>query len=322
MFPGMKPPSFHYVRCSSAAEAVALLSEAGEDAKLLAGGQSLVPLLNFRLARPSVLVDINPLRDLAYVRESAAGELCLGALCRQATLERTELGSRWGAIAEALALIGHYPTRVRGTVGGSVAHADPSAELPLLCLGFGARLTIAGPRGPRSAEADDFFLGSFTTMIEPDELLTEVRLTPPPLGTSTVFEEFSERLGDFALVSVFAGLQLSGGICSWVRLAVGGVGPTPIRASAAEAVLVGSPAGDADLREAAEAAASCCSLGDDFHCSAATRQDLAREIALRALVRARARQEAPAGGRPAGHRRPGGTSGGDSESRADHGEAS
>jgi len=288
----MKPPPFHYVRCTSAAEAVALLSEAGDDAKLLAGGQSLVPLLNFRLARPSVLVDVNPLRDLAYVRESADGELHIGALCRQATLERAELGPRWAAIADALPLVGHYPTRARGTVGGSIAHADPSAELPLLCLGFGARLTIVGPRGPRTVNADDFFLGSFTTLIEADEMLTEVRLTPPPLGASTVFTEFSERLGDFALVSVFAGLQLSGGTCTWARLAAGGVGPAPVRVPAAEALLAGSPASDADLREAAEAVASCCQVGDDFHCSAATRQDLAREMAFRALARARAKQEA------------------------------
>jgi len=296
----MKPPPFHYVRCSSAAEAVALLSEGGEDAKLLAGGQSLVPLLNFRLARPSLLVDVNRLCDLAYVHESAAGELCIGALSRQATLERTDLGSRWDAIAEALPLVGHYPTRVRGTVGGSVAHADPSAEIPLLCLGFGAWLTLLGPSEERSLQADDFFLSPFMTLIEPDEILTEVRLTSPPLGASTAFEEFSERLGDFALVSVFAGLQLHDGICTWARLAVGGVGPTPIRATAGEAVLAGSHASDADINEAAAAVASCCSLGDDFHCSAATRQDLARQIALRALVRARAKQKAAADGRKDG----------------------
>jgi aerobic carbon-monoxide dehydrogenase medium subunit len=299
----MKPPPFHYVRCYSAAEAVALLSGAGEDAKLLAGGQSLVPLLNFRLARPTLLVDVNRLHDLVYVHESAGGELCIGALSRQASLERTELGSRWDAIAEALPYVGHYPTRVRGTVGGSVAHADPSAEIPVLCLGFGAQLTLVGVRLQRTVQADGFFLGPFTTVIESDEMLTEVRLTPPPPGASTAFEEFSERHGDFALVSVFAGLQLAEGRCSWVRLAVGGVGPAPIRASAAEAVLAGSRARDADLYEAADAVATCCSLGDDFHCSAATRADLARQIALRALVRARAKQEAAAAGHTDGELR-------------------
>jgi aerobic carbon-monoxide dehydrogenase medium subunit len=294
----MKPPPFHYARCYSAAEAVALLSGEGEDAKLLAGGQSLVPLLNFRLARPSLLVDVNRLHELAYVRESSEGELCIGALSRQATLERAELGSRWDAIAEALPYVGHYPTRLRGTVGGSVAHADPSAEIPLLCAGLGAQLTLVGPREQRVVQAEGFFLGPFTTVIEPDEMLTEVRLTPPPPGASTAFEEFSERHGDFALVSVFVGLQLAGGRCSWARLAVGGVGPAPIRVSAAEALLAGSQARDADLHEAADAVASCCSLADDFHCSAATRADLARQIALRALVRARAKQQAAVASQP------------------------
>jgi CO/xanthine dehydrogenase FAD-binding subunit len=295
----MKPPPFHYVRCASAAEAVALLSEAGEDAKLLAGGQSLVPLLNFRLARPTVLVDISRLRDLAYIRQSAEGNLCIGALSRQATLETTELGSRWQAIAQALPHIGHYPTRMRGTAGGSVAHADPAAEIPLLCIGFGALLTIVGPHDQRSVEADGFFLGPFTTLIGPDEMLTEIRLLPPPLGASTAFEEFSERHGDFALAAAFAGLQLADGICSWVRVAVGGIGPVPIRASAAEAALAGSRASDADLLRAADAVASCCSATDDIHCSAATRRDLAREITLRALMRVRSSQLAAAQRRPA-----------------------
>jgi carbon-monoxide dehydrogenase medium subunit len=286
----MKPPPFHYARCASAAEAVALLSEAGDDAKLLAGGQSLVPLLNFRLARPTLLVDISRVRELAYIRHSVEGNLCIGALSRQATLETTELGSRWGAIAQALPLIGHYPTRIRGTVGGSVAHADPAAEIPLLCVGFGALLTIVGPRDQRSVEADGFFLGPFTTLIAPGEMLTEIRLMPPPIGASTVFEEFSERHGDFSLASVFAGLQLTNGICSWVRVAVGGVGPMPIRASAAEATLAGSRVADSDLLRAADAVASCCSAADDLHCSAATRRDLAREITLRALTRARSSQ--------------------------------
>jgi len=299
----MKPPPFHYVRCSSAADAVALLSEGGEDAKLLAGGQSLVPLLNFRLARPSLLVDINHIEDLDYVREDEA-ELCIGALTRQATLERTSLRSCWDAIAEAVPLIGHYPTRFRGTVGGSIAHADPSAEIPVLCLGYGARLTLVGADNQRIVVADDFFLGPFMTLIEPSEILTDVCLTAPPLGASTAFEEFSERHGDFALVSVFAGMQLIDGVCSWVRIAAAGVGPTPVRAAAAEAALLGSRASDADLREAAAALASECSIRDDFHCSAKARSEIANELALRALTRARGKQVGVAGRRSEGLHQP------------------
>ena len=299
----MKPPPFRYVRCSSAAHAAALLSEGGEDAKLLAGGQSLVPLLNFRLARPSLLIDINRLADLDYVDDGAAAELRIGALTRQATLERTSLRSCWDAIAEALPLVGHYPTRLRGTVGGSIAHADPSAELPVLCLGYGAKLTLVGPGQQRVVVADDFFLGPFMTLVQPDEILTEVCLTSPPLEASTAFEEFSERHGDFALVSVFAGMRLTGGICTWVRIAAGGIGPTPIRALAAEAVLAGSRASDADLREAAAAVASACSIADDFHCSAKTRQEITNELALRALASARAKQLEGEGGRLGGPRK-------------------
>jgi aerobic carbon-monoxide dehydrogenase medium subunit len=296
----MKPPPFHYARCSSAADAAALLSEGGEDAKLLAGGQSLVPLLNFRLARPSLLVDINRIADLDYVREGDAGELRIGALTRQATLERTSLRSCWDAISEALPLIGHYTTRLRGTVGGSIAHADPSAEIPVLCLGFGARLSLLGPRTQRTVMADDFFLGPFMTLIEPDEIITEVCLTSPPLAASTAFEEFSERHGDFALVSVFAGMHLIDGICSWARIAAGGIGPTPVRAPAAEAVLLGSRVGDADLQEAAVAVVSECSIADDFHCSAKTRQEITNALALRVLARARAKQLGVADARPYG----------------------
>jgi CO/xanthine dehydrogenase FAD-binding subunit len=294
----MKPPPFHYVRCASAAEAAALLSEGGEDAKVLAGGQSLVPLLNFRLARPSILVDINSLAELDYVREGPAADLCIGALTRQATLEVARLQSCWDAISEALPLVGHYPTRMRGTVGGSIAHADPAAEIPVLCLGFGALLTLVGYRRQRSVMADEFFTGPFMTVLEPDEVITEVRLTSPPAGASTAFEEFSERQGDFGLVSMFAGLHLTGGICSWARVATGGVGGAPIRAPAAEAALLGSRATDADLRAAAAAVASYCRIADDFHCSAASRQEITIQLAVQALARARAKQDGGTGATP------------------------
>lgn len=285
----MKPPPFRYARCSSPSEAVGLLSEAGEDAKVLAGGQSLMPLLNFRLARPALLVDVNPLHEFAFVRENGDGELCIGALCRQAALETTRLAPPWRAIDDALPRVGHYPTRVRGTVGGSIAHADPAAELPLICTGFGGRMELLGAEGGRSVAAKDFFLGPFTTAIGDDELLTEVSLTPPPNGAATSFEEFSERHGDFALVSAFVGLAIDDGRCSWSRVAIGGATPVPVRAPEAELALVGSAATDDDLRAAAQAAAKSCTAGDDVHCSSETRRELALEVAMRALLSARSR---------------------------------
>jgi carbon-monoxide dehydrogenase medium subunit/6-hydroxypseudooxynicotine dehydrogenase subunit alpha len=286
----VKAPPFAYARANSPEEAVSLLAEAGDDAKVLAGGQSLVPLLSFRLARPSVLVDVNPLTELDYLRISDNGTgLAVGALCRHSALERRpDLQGPWRAFAEAVPLIGHYPIRARGTVGGSIAHADPSAELPVLCLAFDAEIDAAGPHGRRAISASDFFRGPFSTALAADELLVEARFPAPPAGARTVFEEFSERAGDFALASVCAGVLVEDGRCTWARIALGGVGPTPLRATAAEQALVGSELEDAAVAEAAELAAGACDPRSDFHASSEFRKELVRELTCRALLRASA----------------------------------
>jgi aerobic carbon-monoxide dehydrogenase medium subunit len=285
----VKPPPFAYARAESPEEAVSLLAEAGDDAKVIAGGQSLVPLLNFRLARPSVLVDINPLADLDYLRVGGNGAgLVVGALCRHATLERSlELTGSWQAVAEAVPMIGHYPIRARGTVGGSIAHADPSAELPLLCFAFDAEVDALGPQGRRTIAAPDLFRGPFSTTLAPDELLVEIRFPTPPAGARTVFEEFSERAGDFALASVCAGAVVEDGRCTWARVALGGVGPTPLRATAAEQALVGSVLEEAAVAEAAELAAAACDPRGDFHGSTEFRRELVAELTARAFARIR-----------------------------------
>jgi carbon-monoxide dehydrogenase medium subunit/6-hydroxypseudooxynicotine dehydrogenase subunit alpha len=270
----VKPPPFAYARAESAEEAVSLLAEHGDDAKVIAGGQSLVPLLNFRLARPSVLVDVTPIAELDYVRNGDG--LAVGALCRHAELERLDAIGAWQALAEAVPLIGHYPIRARGTAGGSVAHADPSAELPLLCAAYDAEIDALGPQGKRTIEAAQFFRGTFATALRPDELLLEVRFPAPPAGTRSAFEEFSERAGDFALASVCAVVGDGS-----ARLALGGVGPTPLRATEAERVLAqGAPAG-----EVAELAARECDPAGDFHASAEFRRELVAELTRRALAR-------------------------------------
>ncbi len=285
----MKPPPFAYARASSAEEAVALLAEAGEDAKVLAGGQSLVPLLNFRLARPSLLVDVTGLAELDYLRAGANGAgLAVGALCRHVALERSgQLGGPWQAVAEAVPMIGHYPIRARGTVGGSVAHADPSAELPLLLLAYDGEVDALGPSGRRTIPARELFRGTFTTALAADELLVEVRLTAPPAGARTAFEEFSERAGDFALASVCVGVAVEDGRCTWARIALGGVGPTPLDAAEAERALVGSEFDDDAIAAAAEAASAGCDPAGDFHASAQFRRELAAELTSRALRRLR-----------------------------------
>jgi CO/xanthine dehydrogenase FAD-binding subunit len=285
----VKPPPFAYARAESPEEAVSLLAEAGDDAKLLAGGQSLVPLLNFRLARPSVLVDVSSLAELDYLHVGANGSgLAVGAMCRHVVLERSsELTGPWQAIAEAVPKIGHYPIRARGTVGGSIAHADPSAELPLLCLAFDAEVDALGPQGRRTIAASDLFRGPLLTTLAPDELLVEVRFPTPPAGVSTVFEEFSERAGDFALASVCAGAVVEDGRCTWARVALGGVGPTPLRATAAEHALVGSALDEGAVAEAVEQAAVACDPRGDFHGSSEFRKELVAELTSRAIVRIR-----------------------------------
>ena len=277
----MKPPPFAYTRAESAEQAVSLLAEAGEDAKVIAGGQSLVPLLNFRLARPSVLVDVNPLSELDYIRVGGNGDgLAVGALCRHLSLERNgELGGPWKAVAEAVPLIGHYPIRVRGTVGGSIAHADPAAELPVIALAYDGDLEVLGPHGRRTIPAGEFFRGPFMTALAPDELLVEVRLAAPPSSARSAFEEFSERAGDFALASVCTVLG-----DGWARIALGGVGPTPLRAIAAEEALLAG----AEPAEVGALAARDCDPGGDFHASAEFRKELVAELTRRALERLRA----------------------------------
>ncbi|HLN05378.1 MAG TPA: xanthine dehydrogenase family protein subunit M [Acidimicrobiales bacterium] len=287
----MKSPLFTYVRAASTEEALEALERSDGEARVLAGGQSLLPLLAFRLARPTVLVDVNPIRELDYLRVDGRDEpLVIGALCRQARLERNDaLAGPWQALREAVSLIGHLPIRVRGTVGGSIAHADPAAELSLLCVALDAEIvSVLSSHVRRSTPASTFFRGPFQTSLEPNELLVEVRFPLPPDGTRTVFEEFSDRAGDFALASVCAGVALEDGRCTWARVALGGVAPAPLRIPSAEDVLSGSSLEDEAIEEAAARASQSCQPGNDFHASSEFRRELAGELtrcALRRLAR-------------------------------------
>jgi len=284
----MKLPLFSYIRASSIDEAIGALEGAGDEAKVLAGGQSLIPLLAARLARPSALVDINSIGELDYLRIGAGSEpLVIGALCRQSRLEGDgALTAPWQALREAGSLIGHLPTRVRGTIGGSIAHADPAAELPVICVALDAELVSVGrSTGRRSEQAAAFFRGPFETSLNFDELLVEICFPSPPNGAQTAFEEFSERAGDFALASVCAGIALEDDRCVWARVALGGVGSTPVRATSAEEALLGSSLASEAIEEAAARASQCCQPGSDFHASASFRVELVDELTRRALRR-------------------------------------
>ncbi len=285
----MKPAPFAYAAASTLDEAVALLAEAGEDAKLLAGGQSLLPLLAFRLARPSHLIDIGAVEELDSIDEH---DDCLrvGALVRHSTLERADLRGPWQALREAASLIGHPPIRARGTFGGSLAHADPASELGVVAAALDAEIALRSLRGVRTVPASDFFIAPLTIAADPDEVLVEARFPAPATAFRSVFEEFSPRAGDFAYASVAAGCRLaSDGSARDVRIALGSVGPTPVRARDAEEALAGSILGDTAIVECARLAADACDpAAGDWHADGTYRRALVAHLVERALKRLRA----------------------------------
>lgn len=281
----MKPAPFEYLAPATIAETVAALAQHGDDAKVLAGGQSLVPMLNLRLARPAVLVDINGVAELDSLRE-ADGWVQIGALKRQAWVER------WATphlplMAEALRAVGHAAIRNRGTVAGSVAHADPASELPALLLCLDGAAVARSVAGERVIPAAELFRAPLTTSLRPDELVTEVRFSLPRPGAGWGFAEVARRHGDFALVGAAALLWLDGGgRVDGARLALFGVGGTPVRGGAAEALLDGQAPSAERIREAARAAAAVLRPDGDLHASAGYRSEVAAVLAERTLTAA------------------------------------
>ena len=284
----MKPARFDYLDPTTLPEALDLLQQFGDDGKVLAGGQSLLPLLYMRLAAPRYLIDVNRVAGLDAVRVEG-DTLCIGALARQRAVERDAVvQTDWPLVAEALRLVGHMPIRNRGTFGGSVAHADPSAELPAVVAALDGTLRVASATGERTIAADDFFLTYLTTVVEPTELLVEVCLPAPPPGTGWAFLEVSRRHGDFALVGVacLLALEPDGRHVAAARLAFTGVGGTPLRARDAEAALVGAVPDAAAFAHAATLAQAAAEPDSDLHASADYRRHLVGVLARRALARA------------------------------------
>lgn len=281
----MKPAPFEYHAARSAAEAVEVLARHGDAAKVLAGGQSLVPMLNFRLARPGVLVDINNAADLDYLRE-ADGVLAVGALVRQRALERWA-ADRAPLIGEALRLVGHVAIRNRGTAVGNLAHGDPASELPALLLCLDGAVVARRAGGERLIAAAELYLAPLTTSLAADEILVEARFTLPPAGAGWGFAEVARRHGDFALAGCAALLWRDGqGRIAGARLGFFGVGSTPVRGSAGEGLLLGLEPTPARLREAALAAAAALSPDGDLHATADYRRRVAGVLAERTLIAA------------------------------------
>ncbi|MDR7517070.1 MAG: xanthine dehydrogenase family protein subunit M [Armatimonadota bacterium] len=278
----MKPPPFRYAAPASVDQVVSLLAAHGPEAKLLAGGQSLMPLLNLRLARPAVLVDLNRVRELDYIREED-GQVIIGAMTRQRTAERSPVvRRRLPLLADALPLIGHPPIRSRGTVGGSIAHADPSAELPAVLVALDGSVAVRGPGGTRTVPAAEFFVSYLTTVLGPEDLLVEVRL-PAHGDAGTAFLEVARRHGDFALVGVAVLARVSENRCRGVRLAFTGVGPTPVRVPEAEEAAEGRELTAAVCAEVRTAVEARLQPDSDIHASAAYRREVAGVLAERAL---------------------------------------
>jgi len=285
----LKPPPFEYKDPRSLDETLAVLAENGEDGKVLAGGQSLVPLLNFRLAQPSVIIDVNRVEELSYLRRGD-GKLRIGALCRQARLEQSPVAREgWGLLGDALKLVAHPQIRNRGTVGGSAAHADPAAELPVALACLDARFKARSSRGDRVLEARDFFVTHLTTALEPDELLVEVEVPPLPEGTGHAFEEYSRRHGDFALGGAAVLYTTNGdGSCTDARIALLGAADTPLRATEAEAELKGKQLTEDLAADAARIATRDIEPTGDIHGSGSYRKRLIEAMVRRALLKAAA----------------------------------
>lgn len=282
----MKPAAFAYLRPASLEEAVTVLAGVADDGKVLAGGQSLVAAMNFRLARPGVLVDLNRIGDPGRL-EASPEAIAIGVLTRHAEFHRPLADTALAhALARVVRHIAHYPIRQRGTFAGSLCHADPASEWCLVAATLDAEMTATSTRGERRIAARDFFRGTFRTALEPDEILTRIVLPGHADGWTFGFEEFARRAGDFALAMSFAALKIEGGLIRDARLGVGGVSDRPVRLHDIELHLVGQVPGAEAFAAAAEAASRAVEPTEDIHATAEYRCDLIRAMVRRALTQA------------------------------------
>lgn len=287
----MKPAPFDYFAPKSLAEALTLMQQHGADAKLLAGGQSLAPVMNFRLAQPGVLVDLNEAPELGFVRRQEDGRLRFGSMTRQRTLERHPLVAEYAPLLhEAMPHIAHPQIRNRGTLGGSLAHADPAAELPLVLVALHGRVKLQKVGGERWLDSRHFFTGLFATTCADDEILTEIELPPRPPRTGVAFLEMARRPGDYALSGVAAVITVDeNGVCTAARLVYLNAGDIPMAAEQAAAMLVGQRLAEQVATAVANAIQHEIAPNDDIHASADYKRHLAKVLTMRALRLAFAR---------------------------------
>jgi len=283
----VKPAAFEYRRATAVEDAVEQLSELGDEAKLLAGGQSLVPMMNFRLVRPSALVDVAGIPDLQYLEPHDGRGLKIGALTPHRWVEEMEdpeLLEGFSVLKRAARWVGHYPIRTLGTFGGSIAHGDPSAEWCLLAALLDAEVVAVGPGGERAIPASDFFHGFFMTALEPDEMIVEVRFPRP--APNAALQEFARRAGDYAIVAAAVTLDIDDRKCRSARVVLGGVADVPLRVPEAERVLEGAEVGREAFEEAGWEAAKVVDPPSDVQGTAEYRRDLSAVMVRRALEEA------------------------------------
>lgn len=280
----MKPHSFKYVRPQSVQEAVAALAKAGDEGKIIAGGQSLVPMMNFRLLAPSVLIDINRIAEISGLTAHPDGGIKIGALTRHHVLETSsEVKKLFPVLHAAMKYVAHLAIRNRGTIGGSITHADPAAELPLIMKLLDAQMTVVSTRKKRVIEADDFFVAALTSDVQEDELLTHIYLPPIPAKAGWAFEEVARRAGDFALAAVGVILHVENGKVAEARLALTGIAETPLRINDAETILYDQDLTDDIMNQVVEAVLEAIEPSTDLHASAEYRMHLAQVLTRRAV---------------------------------------
>lgn len=282
----MKPAPFDYYAPTTLEEATGLLADLGDDAKVLAGGQSLVPMLNMRLTRFDALIDLGRIDELRTVKREN-GAVSLGAMVPQCEVEESAtLAEQVPLLFAATPLIGHFQIRSRGTVGGSIAHADPAAEYPAVALALDAELEVAGKGGHRNIPAADFFTGLWSTALEPDEVLAAVRFPIWETGSGFAVEEVARRHGDFAIAGAAVGVRISGGTIAGAAIALFGMASTPIRATAAESALVGQIGSKVEVGEIGQLAVDGLEAPEDLHASSALRSSIGAAVVKRAVRRA------------------------------------
>jgi aerobic carbon-monoxide dehydrogenase medium subunit len=285
----MIPAEFDYHAPKSLDEAIALLAKNAGSAKLLAGGQSLIPAMRFRLATPEVLIDINGISQLEYLREQN-GYLAIGALARETALEESPLvAERYPLLLDTAKVVADPLVRQRATVGGNLAHADPANDHPATMLAYGAQVVARGPKGERVIGIDDFFTGLFENALVEGEILTEIRIPSPKPGSSGAYLKIERKVGDYATTGVAVQLELKGDVCTAIRIGLTNVNPTPMRALEAEARLLGQRLTDGDLEDAGRLAAAACDPSSDLRGSAEYKRDVTRVVLKRAIRLAQSR---------------------------------